>query len=404
MADNEVLTRFTAVDEELQAVAERTNKTIGQVAEKHQQAHFSMRHALSLTAAATGGHTAELMHFYYAITMIPGPVGVAVAVLLLFKSQAEAAGKAYEDMSRLIKETDISVNATFRQHQHEQFGGERGGKAMDEYVKNREKMAELRHQIDEESKFGWTGVMATAFHPETLASAVSQYEKLAGLTGTLAQNVTNEVAMGEKDWEYINRKFELERNLNIYSKDRVENLKKEEELLEDQVMDQDEMNKKLKGRDLSKGQERFIELAKQLKQMRESHAELEDKTQTKTQEYRNKEISIIQGPQMAAYEALNSKMTRELYEAHARGQDELASQIEATGTAQMGKMGIDAQRELQSKQKIGFSGLADFWKSFQSNQMTPAEREHLAELRKIAALLAPFAAKVAKQREGGFGI
>ena len=82
----------------------------------------------------------------------------------------------------------------------------------------------------------------------------------------------------------------------------------------------------------------------------------------------------------------------------------MASQIEATGTAQMGKMGIDAQRELQSKQKIGFSGLADFWKSFQSNQMTPAEREHLAELRKIAVLLAPFAAKVAKQREGGFGI
>ena len=401
--ENEVLTRFTAVDEQLQDVSERVNKTVGQVAEKHQQAHFSMRHAMALTASATGMHTAELMHFYYAVTMIPGPVGVAVGALLMFKSAADDAAKAYDEYGKMIQETDEKTNATFRQHVHATMGGERGEKGLQEYEKHQKDLADLRKKIDEE--YGKSNIVAGAYNyfvhgPEVLAGMVAQYHKMAADTGIIAQNATNEVEMGEKDWEYTQQKFELERNLDQYSKNRVENLKKEEEILENQVMDQDEMNKKLGGADLDKGQKRFMDLAKQLKQMYQEHAEIQKKTQLETEKYRNQEIAAVQGPQMAAYYSLQEKMTRESAEARLRGQDKLADQMVSAGNAQMGKMGVDAQRELQSKQKIGFSGLADFWKSFNSKQMTPAEREHIAELRKIVAILSPFAAKVLKQREG----
>ena len=124
--DNKIQTIIGAVDQtgpDFQKAAQnvrdyqKTTEDAKGGVEQLTHAHLSARHVLSLVAMQTGMGTSELMHFYYAITMIPGPLGVALGAVMALKSamesQQEAGEKSRKENDEFAASLEKYRNFTF---------------------------------------------------------------------------------------------------------------------------------------------------------------------------------------------------------------------------------------------------------------------------------------------------
>ena len=136
--DNEVVFRFRAEGADLQNATKQADASLKNLAGAHKQldpaiehttqAHFSMRHAMTLAAAASDMHAGSLMHVYYAMTMFGPVMGGAMAAILLLKEamksereEMEKADAAAVEFANTMRGLRKDVSGSF-------FEGQAGGK------------------------------------------------------------------------------------------------------------------------------------------------------------------------------------------------------------------------------------------------------------------------------------
>ena len=385
--ENEVLTRFTAVDEQLQDVSERVNKTIGQVAEKSNQAHFSMRHAMALVGSQLGLNTSELMHYYYALTMLPPGIGeVAVALMILKKlydEDAAATKKATEAheayYQAIVREAIIKSDSPEVKEAREKELII--GKEMNRLIAERKELlrppAGMSAPTEEDKKALLTegGKQHLSEIDAALKRASMNQAFYASKLGAGAQKQTEDLSAQRELHDYELKSTE-------YTKFRMENVARYDDLLQNQIDTLKKYYDTMSDGDADKlkTEREIFEATKKKKDFDESVDKYRYETDKKITASVIEKEKAIKGEGYGQYLALKAKTDQGVAEAERAGDYTLAAARRQAGDAEAGKMGHDAQMKLQGQQHIGFSGLADFWKSFNSNQMTPAEREQRAQM------------------------
>lgn len=155
MSDNEVKTVFTAEDKGGAVVTQAGNnikefakkaEEAGQANEQAAHHHLSARHALGLVASQTGMATGELMHFYHALHMVPGPLGIALAGVMMLK----AAVTEYREKQEKARESLEAFEKVSAKFYEENFGqakpGGLAGENFDQLRESRDKLRELQEK------------------------------------------------------------------------------------------------------------------------------------------------------------------------------------------------------------------------------------------------------------------
>jgi hypothetical protein len=176
-AEDEIIQKFrvqdeggvktlAAIDEQTQQLRKSTEglndktKEAGQETEKLTAHHISARHALSMLASQTGMNTGELMHFYYAMTMIPGPMGIALGATMMLKDAFE---KQREQEEKNIETHEAFMDSYGKQLLHASGRGETGtsGQYQDKVM---EKNDEINKQIRERAALQSIIIQSTNDH------------------------------------------------------------------------------------------------------------------------------------------------------------------------------------------------------------------------------------------------
>jgi len=184
MADNEVLTLITAKDQTaagLQGAGNsvkeyaKNTESAGQQVEK---SHLSMRHAMGMLASQSGMSTRELMHFYYAVQMVPGPLGIALGAVMALKSAvqsySESQKKAAEEQAKFVKGTEGAY--AFTRGGALTGAAATGAKEIENLNDKRDAMVEKVHELGDSLK-GYLGI-----HNDEIRVLTQQWEINQALT------------------------------------------------------------------------------------------------------------------------------------------------------------------------------------------------------------------------------
>jgi hypothetical protein len=525
--ENKVSFIFDAADEKLQAVATRTEKMLkglgssvstmsdrdfkaaftggsegvnkyGEALEGVEKRHFSMRHAMALTAAATGGSSAQLMHLYYAMTMFGPAMGTAVAGILIFKEALDEHEKMVKEATKAQEEY---LKVMERTNEITGYGagakGEYSGAYAGQIDSINEKLIEQRQIIldNSETIFSNINIFTLLFGDEKIEQAnkmVEMYQKLqnqlikvreemkpldvaqehflkaqfehsivyAGKGKETRESMSDELDIHKNKLEELKHAMSgLKEGGESYKKvlkewrqeatavsEQEEKIKESdrkwneeyEQLKRNPNVNIDVNNRmaaiqlenlnKLKTEDARYYQEKIKwidagkytqDVANRLewdhmnrvgeigKRTAEEKYQYEKSRRSQLQAYRNEEISAIKGQPIAALEALQQKKEEEFHDAMRKGDLEMAMAAQSAYEAKSGAMGLNAERELQGKNKVGFSGLSEMWKSIATSASggTPAEREQIAALKELVALTREQTGhlKVQKKAHGTYG-
>ena len=157
VVDEGAVQTLSNIDKQMQQVrgsSESLNRTVqesGKQMESLPQHHLNARHALSMLASQTGMATSELMHFYHAVTMIPGPMGIALGATMMLKAAFE---KQREQEEKNIETHEAFIDSYGKQIQRVTGNYETGsgGEWQDKIMsKNDEINKQIRERVALES-------------------------------------------------------------------------------------------------------------------------------------------------------------------------------------------------------------------------------------------------------------
>ena len=442
--DNEVVFRFRAEGADLQNATKQADASLKNLAGAHKQldpaiehttqAHFSMRHAMALAGSATGMHTQELMHFYYAITMMPGGIGVAVGAFLMLKSMLNASAEEAEKAKKKLEEVHEAAMRFEKERQAHSIATLEGGEA----AKNREELQARAKEIEELQRQQGALIRKEEAYAKALAASKQAGSFGGGQAGvalspderTRKDALGSEIAQRQQQYktlqdqtEQVAKAHREEINMTAASKRaemeivmqdltgleavraRIE-AKKAEILLAQDAADA-ETDKAVKLEKQIKLDEKRLELAKLWKEERHevnafatelAKSELEIQAKWRQHEAglfraRNEVVGAVQGQQVAGLLASVEQARVAADEARRNGDEEVGGAIETAQAAKMGRMGIDAQRTLAGQKTVGHSGAADWYKTFTqtaNKSRTPAEAEQIQALHNIVRLCSEF--------------
>jgi hypothetical protein len=132
----------------------------------------------------------------------------------------------------------------------------------------------------------------------------------------------------------------------------------------------------------------------------------EKNSEKEIEQYRNQRLSAVEGPKIAEMKSIQAQTKAQAEEAMHRGDGDMAGQIRHTGEDRLGRLGLDAKRQLESKNKMAFTDAGSYWQSFgtSANNATPAEREMIQQLQRIVQLTEKEQALVLRERKAaGYG-